>query len=319
MSVLLATAGYDCTIRLYDAASGDLIRSFSHSDKQSSCLTISPDKNFIVSGSNPHIRLYDVNGKTSDPLVTYEGHTSNVTSIGYQRDGRWLYSGSEDGTIRIWDTRVSGPQREYDVGSPVNSAVLHPNQGEIISGDRSGSVRVWDLASGTCSAELTPESDTPISSVAIASDASIVTAGNYNGSLYFWQPQSSEKYIPLSRIQAHKAYVLSVKISPDTLSIATASSDHTVKIWERTTSASEYSYARTLQGHTKWVWDTVFSADSNYLVSASSDATARLWEVSSGNVVRVYSGHNRGITACTLADEIEGGGGEPSNGSGNKF
>ena len=37
--------------------------------------------------------------------MTYEGHTNNATAIGFQRDGKWMYSGSEDKTVKIWDLR----------------------------------------------------------------------------------------------------------------------------------------------------------------------------------------------------------------------
>jgi len=37
--------------------------------------------------------------------MSYEGHTGNVTAIGFQKEGRWMYSGSEDNTIKIWDLR----------------------------------------------------------------------------------------------------------------------------------------------------------------------------------------------------------------------
>ena len=70
-----------------------------------------------------------------------------------------------------------------------------------------------------------------------------------------------------------------------------------------------------LQGHQRWVWDCAFSADSAYLVtgvylehpqfiydigfnfinSASSDHTARLWEMASGETVRQYNGHHKGM------------------------
>ena len=35
---------------------------------------------------------------------------------------------------QVWDVRARGCQREYESRAPVNCAVLHPNQGELISG-----------------------------------------------------------------------------------------------------------------------------------------------------------------------------------------
>lgn len=43
-------------------------------------------------------------------------------------------SGGEDGTVRVWDLRSPGCQREYGSRAAVNTVVLHPNQGELISG-----------------------------------------------------------------------------------------------------------------------------------------------------------------------------------------
>ena len=52
-------------------------------------------------------------------------------------------------------------------------------------------------------------------------------------------------------------------------------------------------------GHTKWVWDCVFSVDAAYLVTASSDCTARLWDLSTGDAIRVYSGHHKVFCGST--------------------
>ena len=61
-------------------------------------------------------------------ISTHEGHTGNVVACGFQRDAKWMYTGSEDGSIKVWDLRSPGPQRDYDHQGPVNTVVLHPNQ-----------------------------------------------------------------------------------------------------------------------------------------------------------------------------------------------
>jgi target of rapamycin complex subunit LST8 len=94
-----------------------------------------------------------------------------------------MVTSSEDGTVKIWETRSGTIQRSYSHGCPANDVVIHPNQGEIISCDRNGSVRVWDLAENNCSHELIPEEDVSVSSVTVASDGSLLCAANNSVSL----------------------------------------------------------------------------------------------------------------------------------------
>jgi G protein beta subunit-like protein len=88
-----------------------------------------------------------------------------------------MVTSSEDGTVKIWETRSGSVQRSYSHGAPVTDVVIHPNQGEIIACDRGGSVRIWDLAENNCSHQLIPEEDVPVASVTVASDGSTLCAG----------------------------------------------------------------------------------------------------------------------------------------------
>ena len=54
--------------------------------------------------------------------------------VGFQKDSKWLYTGSEDGTIKIFDIRAPNAQQEYESRGAVNTVLLHPNQGELITG-----------------------------------------------------------------------------------------------------------------------------------------------------------------------------------------
>jgi target of rapamycin complex subunit LST8 len=268
-------------------------------DSQVNKLEITPDKAYIAAAGNPHVRLFELNSNSQNPVTSFDGHTTNVTSLGFQRESRWMYTSSEDGTVKIWDIRAPGAQRDYDNRKvAINSAVLHPNQGEVIFGDQNGKVKVWDLTSDRITQEITPEADVGIRSVAISSDASLVTAGNSTGNVYVWKLDAASKFEPINKIQAHSDYVLTVKISPDVKYICTTSADHKCKIWL----TENFSEDKVLVGHQRWVWDAVWSADSAYIITASSDHVSRLWDISTSETVRHYTGHHKAVTALALND-----------------
>jgi G protein beta subunit-like protein len=301
-SVVLATAGYDHTIRFWEATSGICYRTLQYADSQVNKLEITADKQYIAAAGNGQIRLFDVNSNDPQPVSSFDGHVGNVTAVGFQKDSKWMFSGGEDGTVRVWDLRAPGCPREYGSRAAVNTVVLHPNQGELISADQTGHIRVWDLTANACSCELVPEVGTAVRSLTVALDGSMLVAANNHGTCYVWRMMRgtglTTHFEPLHKLRAHSSYVLKCLISPDVTQLATCSADKTVKLWSLDTFALE----RTLTGHSRWVWDCAFSVDAAYLVTASSDATARLWDLSSGEAIRTYSGHHKACVCCALND-----------------
>jgi G protein beta subunit-like protein len=49
--------------------------------------------------------MYDLNSDNPNPVVNYDGIQKNVTSVGFHEEGKWMYTGGEDNTVRIWDLR----------------------------------------------------------------------------------------------------------------------------------------------------------------------------------------------------------------------
>lgn len=52
-----------------------------------------------------HIRMYDLNSTNSNPVINYDGISKNVTAVGFHAEGKWMYTGGEDNSARIWDLR----------------------------------------------------------------------------------------------------------------------------------------------------------------------------------------------------------------------
>jgi len=309
-SVVFATSGYDQYIRLWEATSGICYRSIAFPDSQINKLDISPDKSCIAAAGNPNVQLFDLNSGSDKPTCVFEGHNGNVTSLGFDKGGQWLYTGSEDGLIKIWDVRAPGCQREFESRAAVNTVALHPNQTELVSGDQHGNIRVWDLAANACSCELVPELNTAVRSVSISLNGTMVVAANNNGVCYVWKLMKrsgsvgglttlATHFEPHAKLQAHDTYVLKCLLSPDMRVLATASADCTVRLWNV---GGGFQLVQTLTGHSRWVWDCVFSVDAAYLVTASSDTTAKLWELASGEPIRTYSGHSKTVVCCALND-----------------
>jgi len=264
-------------------------------------LEITPDKRLLAAAGNPHVRLFDCLGSSSQPVTSYSGHTSNVTSLGFQKESKWMYTGSEDGSIKIWDLRAPGCQRDFRGKSPISGVTLHPNQVDLVSVDEDGNLRVWDLKATTCGVDIIPDGKIPLRSVTVATDASVVVAANNRGGCFVWKftgSRASELEL-LHKFDAHPTYILKCVLSPDGKTLATTSADKTISLWNV---EKNFELERTLTGHQAWVWDCAFSADSAYLVSASSDRTGKLWDLKTGDIIVDYKGHTKALTAIALND-----------------
>lgn len=110
-------------------------------------MKITPDKQHLAAASYQQIRMYDLTTNNPNVVFNYEGISKNVTDIGFQEDGRWMYSGGEDGKCRVWDLRSRNLNypKIFDAGAPVTCICLHPNQVELFVGDQSGIIHRWDL------------------------------------------------------------------------------------------------------------------------------------------------------------------------------
>lgn len=92
--------------------------------------------------------------------------------------------------------------------------------------------------------------------------------------------------------------VWSLAFAPDSQTLASASSDKTVKLWDSHTG----QLMRTLYGHEKSVDQVVYSPDGSSIASASRDHSIKLWDARSGQLKRTLSPGERPISIAFSPD-----------------
>ncbi|MCH7726986.1 MAG: hypothetical protein IH991_10960, partial [Planctomycetes bacterium] len=116
-----------------------------------------------------------VSGRVGSPRLR---HGKSVTSLRFSKDGKKLFSSSEDFTVRIWEVATGKELRTFATDtSKITDLVLSADEKRLLMATRRG-VLVWDVASGKQIKQL---GDKPAGTIAITPDGKTVFSASGDG------------------------------------------------------------------------------------------------------------------------------------------
>ncbi len=154
-------------------------------------------------------------------------------------------------------------------GGPVRALAISSDGQTAISGSFDSTAIRWSLARNAAEQVLRFHADA-VNAVVPLGDGHAATAGA-DGRIAIWTPGKAE---PDAVLEGHTAPIAALAQSPDGTTLASASWDHTVRLWPLAGGA-----ARVLEGHTQNVNGVAFAPDGRTLVSVSYDQSVRIWPI----------------------------------------
>ena len=268
----IASGGADKKVHLWNAHTGQRIRSFEGHEAFIRSVVFHPDNQTVISGSaDKTIRIWEIS--TGRETVNLEGHTGIVYSIAIDASGRYLVSGSEDKTVRLWDIKEEQEINKFTGHTHEVMSVAIDGSGEIIvSGSDDYNIRLWDRKSNRAQRIWHAHKDM-IRSVTVSPSGEAIISGGLDGAIRLWKPTSRKSIKSFGPI--HDERIHAVTFSRDGQTLLAGGEGRKIYISKINSGPLE----KIPQHHHGTVFSLSVTPDGKTVVSGSGDGTIKLWDL----------------------------------------
>ena len=274
----VATASYDGSVRVWDAATGHRVLSLTGpagpaqgEDGRIHYREAVFVREDLIAAVRWDGSLADVwNARSGVRVATIENAEARGpdVDIAVSPGGRWLALAGQGPHVQIWETadwtRVARLPAE-----DVPSIAFDPARPRITTASRSGVAVIWDVAEGRRLMTLQGSGE-PMDHVAYSPDGAWIATASRDGIVRVWDASSGSL---AAMLRDHHGKILWVEFDPTSTRIASAGVDGAVTVSDRATGARVATFERAHR-EAKMVR---FAPDARELISASVDGIAHVW------------------------------------------
>jgi len=230
----IAAGGLDNTVSIYDWQNEGPerlkpIKELRHHDSYIGGLEFA-GSDTILSASGDG-KIVQCNLETEESTVFARDHVEDVTCIAVSpKDNNIFVTGSVDKTVRLWDRRKKSSITAFrGHASDINSVCFFPNGDAFGTCGEDGTARLFDIRAGTALFVYTSPDKSAIDSIQFSASGCLTFLGQTNGAILAWDTFHNTLVSRLA--PPHTSAVSSLSLRSDGFALASASWDHSLKIW----------------------------------------------------------------------------------------
>ena len=286
----LATASLDATARLWDAATGTLLRTLTGHTEAVRRVAFAPDGKTLATASNDKtVRLWNV--ATGETTRSYTAHQERVASLAFSPDGKLVASAGEGQQAHLWSAADGKLQQTIQIKGEILSAVTFSPDGQTLAtastdwvGETStDSIRLWTVATGKRKLD-TKGGGGGAFELSFSPDGKHLTAASRSDT---WSTWSTDTGKVVHTGKSHTGWFTSAAFSPDGKLVATGGRDGTVRL--RNTDPGTETQVITGRKTPPFHMSLVTFLEDGTLARTTADRVVRTWSPAAGPLTYALS------------------------------